>query len=51
MAGYIGKKAALTVGIAATVDELNILDGATTTTAEVNYNGGPLLVLLWQVRP
>ena len=26
MAGYIGKKAALTVGIAATVDELNYND-------------------------
>ena len=38
MAGYIGSKAVITSGISASIDELNLIDGVTATTAELNYN-------------
>ena len=38
MAGYIGTKAVITSGISASIDELNLIDGVTATTAELNYN-------------
>ena len=38
MAGYIGNQAQIRSGLSATIDELNIIDGVTATTAELNYN-------------
>ena len=38
MAGYIGTKAVITSGVSASIDELNLIDGVTATTAELNYN-------------
>jgi len=38
MAGYIGSKAVITSGVSASIDELNLIDGVTATTAELNYN-------------